>query len=179
ATRLSNLGLLAIQTGKHDEARDRLNEAQAIYDRCHDISGRAACLCNLAELALRRREWDEADRLARQSLELCRQMEDTRGIAYALANLAEAAVNRTEDAAAEAWLREALSICAESGMRGLIPALLEIRARIQAACGAAEAGMFCLAAAQRLREELSAPRSTEEQQAVDAVESYLIEVLGN
>ena len=126
---------LAIQTGKHEEARERLTEAQAIYDRCHDISGGAACLCNLAELALRRQEWDEAMRLSQQSLELFRELEDRPGIAYTLANLAEAAFHRTEYAAAERWLREALSIGAESGMRGLIPALLEIRARIQAACG--------------------------------------------
>jgi non-specific serine/threonine protein kinase len=179
AARLSNLGLLAIHTGEYDSARERLIEAQAIYERCHDIHGSAACLCNLAELALRREEWEEAEALSQRGVELFRRLEDRVGIALTLANLAEAVLHRAECAVVEQCLREALSICAQIGMRGLVPALLELRGRNQAACGAAREGLFCLTAALRLRGELCAPRLAEEQKALEAVEADLLSVLGN
>jgi predicted ATPase len=179
ATRLSNLGLLAIQTAEYDAARERLIEAQDIYERCHDIHGRAACICNLAELALRREEWEEAEALSQRGLQLFREVEDRLGIAITLANLAEAALHRAEHAVVEQCLREALFICAQIGMRGLVPTLLELRGRNQAACGGAREALFCVAAAQRLRGELCAPRLDEEQKALEGVEAELLSVLGN
>jgi predicted ATPase/class 3 adenylate cyclase/uncharacterized protein HemY len=178
AGRLSNLGLLAIRGGEYGEARERLNEAQEIYQRHRDVQGMAACLCNLTDLALRQQDWGEAETLGQQSLQLFRQLEDRPGIAVTLANLAEAATHCSVYDEAEQWLREALSISVEAGLRALLPTLLEIRARNQAARGASEDALFCLMCAERLRDELRAPRSREEQMAVEPVEADLSAALG-
>jgi ATP/maltotriose-dependent transcriptional regulator MalT len=174
AARLSNLGLLSIQAGELDQARGYLVEAQAIYDRRQNIHGKAASLCNLADLALRQQQWEEAEALSQQGLEQFRLLDDRYGVALTLANLSEIALHRADHAAAERYLREALVLCVEIGRRGLIPHLLEIRARNQAAIGAAEHVFFSLTAAERLRHEFSTPRCSEEGEAVDPALAELL-----
>jgi predicted ATPase len=176
AKRLSNLGLLEIEEGLFPEAADHLQKALSIYTRRQDSLGRAACLCNLADLALRRSEWTEVERLARQSLELFGGMEHQAGIAVSLGNLAAAAAGRGDHVLAERQIHEALCLCAEIGMQNMIPPLLDLRARGQAAQGAAGPALFCFAAADKLREGLGLPATGEGER--EALEARVLAALG-
>ena len=80
----------------------------------------------------------------------------------------------SDHAAVEQYLREALALCVEIGRRGLIPHLLEIRSRNQAVTGTVEQVFFSLTAAERLRHEFSAPRCSEEGDAVDPALAELL-----
>jgi predicted ATPase len=175
---LSNLGLLAIREGQLEHAREHLEEARSLFQRNRDAHGAAISLCNLSDLALKREDWTEADTLSRKSLQLFRQLNDTQGIAYALANLAEAATHQGEHDDALRQVGEALSLCMRTGAHGLVPVLLEIRGRNQAALGVEHEGLFDLAGAQSLRDAMQTPRSRHEQEAIAAVEDGMVATLG-
>jgi tetratricopeptide (TPR) repeat protein len=178
AARWSNLGMLATQEGELAEAHEHLQMAHALFLRAGDSHGAAACLCNQSDLALQRGEWEEAEFLSRESLRLFRELNDVQGTAYAMANLAEAATGCGEHEAALENVLEALAICLKIGMHWLAPALLEIYARNQAARGSAREALFHLTAASNFREQMHAPRSSQQQDAMEHLEASLSALLG-
>jgi tetratricopeptide (TPR) repeat protein len=178
AARWSNLGMLATQEGELAEAQEYLQTAHALFLQAGDAHGAAACLCNQSDLALQRGEWEEAEFLSRESLRLFRELDDIHGVAYALANLAEAATGLGAHAEALEHVLEALAICLKTGMNWLAPALLEIFARNQAARGSEREALFHLTAASYLREQMRAPRSAQQQDAVQRLEAALAGALG-
>ena len=100
-------------------------------------------------------------------------MDYARGVAYTLANLADAAQLREEHPTAVQRIEEALSLCVERQIEELVPILLELLAQSRVEMGDLRSARFCLSAAQSLRLQRGAPRSTGEQARADAVAAHL------
>jgi tetratricopeptide (TPR) repeat protein len=178
AARLSNLGLLENEDGDWEKSREHLEEARVIYARLDDTQGLAACLCNLADMALHQKDGEEAARLSHQCYDLFRRLEIPPGIAIALTNLAEAALLHSDPVQADNYSQEALTLCLDIEMQELIPHLLELRAESQVQQGQHSSALFCLTAANRLRECSASARLKSEQERVEAIEARLVTALG-
>lgn len=177
AARLSNLGLLENEEGDYEKSREQLEAARVIYERHDDTQGLAACLCNLADMALHQKDWQEAERLSHQCYELFQRLEIQPGIAIALTNLAEAALLHNASVKADNFSQEALHLCVDIEMQELIPHLLELRAESQAQQEKYTSALFCLTAANILRECSAVSRLKSEQERVEALENQLSAVL--
>jgi predicted ATPase/DNA-binding SARP family transcriptional activator len=173
AARLSNMGLLAIQMDRNMEAQQALEEALSIYRADGDSYGIAACLCNLGKLSIYQERYTDALALAGESMRLFDEARDRSGVAYALANLSLAKTLSADHEGAAPDLLKALSICREIGLRSLVPVLLETLARNDLARARSPSAAFALAAAERLRKELTAPRSAFEAASVAFIEARL------
>ncbi len=87
----SNLAVLHVVAGEHQEAADLLMEALELRRNAGDLAGEAATLDNLAELHRQLGALEQAGRLQRDALALHEQLGDRGAVAWARKKLADLA----------------------------------------------------------------------------------------
>jgi tetratricopeptide (TPR) repeat protein len=152
----SNLGCLASDQGDFLAARALHDESHAIRRELGDRWGIAASVNNLAVLARLQRDYPAARALCEGSVAIYRELGERRGIAAGLDQMGLMACDQRDYPSAQALLKNSLVIFLELGDRfGMADVLgamayantLDRSGRVARIWGAAE----------RLREELSAP----------------------
>jgi len=113
----NNLGNLAFELGRLQDARDRYRESRDLYGRIGDRAGIADELNNLGLVEMIRGNLDEAQEMLAESLAIRRALDDVTSLPTTLCNLADIATVSGEYATAEALFREAYGIRRELGNR--------------------------------------------------------------
>ncbi len=161
AASLNNLGLVAADAGRPDEARTMYEESLAIRRELKDTPGEAAVLNNLGLLEYRAGRYTAARELQERSLEIKRRTQDRRAIAYSVGNLAYIALAEGQTARAREQAEECLAISRETGDRRGMAEALELIAGL--ACETAPARAVRLyAAVDSLRRVIGAPPPPQE-----------------
>ncbi|HEY3336269.1 MAG TPA: tetratricopeptide repeat protein [Candidatus Limnocylindrales bacterium] len=140
AVALTNLGLVERDAGRPDSATAAFEEAIAIWERTGDRQRVAVGVHNAALVALDLGRYDEAAAMLQRAYDIARELGDRTEAAYALADTVRVEVERGNLDVASSALAQSLPRVVASGVRVIIPLLLE--------------GAGCLAAA--LEEDRSA-----------------------
>jgi predicted ATPase/DNA-binding winged helix-turn-helix (wHTH) protein len=153
---LSNLGILAGDQGDFLAARALHDESHAIRRELGDRWGIASSLNNLAVLARLQRDYPAARALCEESVAIYRELGERRGIAAGLGQLGIMACDQGDYPSAQPLLKNGLVIFLELGDRLGMAELLEAMAYANTLDRSGRAARLW-GAAERLREELSAP----------------------
>ena len=159
ALALGNLGDVAFQQGDNDTARRIYEQSLAIKRQLGDRWGIAFSLSHLGNVARDQLDLPAAGALFRESLAIRRELGDREGIASSLINVAVVAREQGDHISAAALDRESLTIRHELGDRRGIAVALEGLGYGAIALEAPIRGVRLLSIAERLREEIGAPRS--------------------
>jgi predicted ATPase len=154
---LTNLGVLANETGNHARSRGFHTEALEIYEELNQPIGVAYVRLNLANTALSQEEWSEARRLAETCLSTFRETGDSQRIAAALHNLGQAAGHEGDLEEAELRLRECLEIRRELRDKEAVAGTVLQLAGVAARQGNHLRAARLLAAAESLRTAIGTP----------------------
>jgi len=159
---LNGLGNAALDMGEYPIAQSLYEESLAIARERADRVRIAILLNNLGYVTFLQGEYSAARTLHEESLAIRRELKDPGGIAYSLSGLGEVALQHGDYPAAGAFFRDALSIRRELGDKMGIAELLEKQAAVIGAMGNALRAAQLGGAAERLREEIGSPLTTEE-----------------
>jgi tetratricopeptide (TPR) repeat protein len=107
---LTDLGEIADDQGRHEEALQLHEEALALRRQIGDLGGIAHATCGLARLAIRTGELPRARSLYEEVLRVGRQVDDHEFLNEALLGLAEVARRERDDDRAEQLYRESLAL---------------------------------------------------------------------
>src|SRR6266566_5620741 len=151
---LAMLGYMAMMRSTYDQARTRLEESLQIARAVGDTGVRVIALQILTSVLFYQGEYQRAQALLEESLLLSRERGDVQNHAQSLAQLGHVLLFQGELARAQARLEESLQISLELDHKGSIAQGLEGVAAVMAAQGEGVAAVWCLSAAQRLRETL-------------------------
>jgi tetratricopeptide (TPR) repeat protein len=119
---LNNLGALAIEEGRLDDARSHLNEGLALAERYGRRRSQVQLLCGLAELALFETKFDAALALYANASEIATSAQLSAEQAYAGASALRAAVFADDQPARRRWQQalDRLPKAGEQAYRGLV-----------------------------------------------------------
>lgn len=175
---MSELGGIALEEGKLDEATTHLEEAADIDRRAGDSRGLGVILNNLADVAWRERRMRAARDLLSQALGLSRQAIDQEGISLASINLGfiELLDDRVEQARLR--VREGLSIAAGLNHEEAISYGLEAAADLAARIGMYQIAAELSGAADEMRKRSGLSLGTNESELHTERESRLRSALG-
>ena len=112
---LSNLGSLADNLGRKEEAARYYEQALLIHREVGDRVGEGTVLNNLGKLAVDRGRKEEAARYYEQALLICREVDNRSGEGTTLNNLGKLAVDRGRKEEAARYYEQALLIHREVG----------------------------------------------------------------
>lgn len=110
AKALNGLGVLLLQQGDYQQARENIEEALLIRKALQDDWGVADSLNNLGHVYRGRGDHAEAEKYYRESLSVCQQIDDQWGIAATLSNLGMLARNQGRNAEALRHFEQSLSL---------------------------------------------------------------------
>jgi tetratricopeptide (TPR) repeat protein len=110
AASLHQLGMVAQERWRWDEAEDWYRQSLAIEERIGYENGQAQTLHQLGNIAYLRRRWDEAEDWYRQSLAIKERIGDEHGQARTLHQLGMVVQARGRWDKAEDWYRQSLAI---------------------------------------------------------------------
>jgi predicted ATPase len=125
AVSLTNLGLVERDAGRPDSATKAFEEAIAIWERTGDRQRVAVGVHNAALVALDLAWYDEAAAMLQRSYDTARELGDRTEMAYALADRVRVEVERGNLDVASSALAQSLPRVVASGVRVIIPLLLE------------------------------------------------------
>jgi tetratricopeptide (TPR) repeat protein len=111
------LGRVAQQRGRLDEAEDRYRQSLTINEEFGDRPGMASTYHQLGLVAQQRGRLDEAEDWYRQSLTISEDLGDRPGMASTYGQLGRVALQRGRLDEAEDWYRQSLTISEEFGDR--------------------------------------------------------------
>ena len=164
---LHNFANVAKARGDYSRAQLALREATELFERVQDRSGAAWSINQLADIMREQGDLDEAANRYRSALTIFRQAGDRWGCARSLADLGYLYCERKEYAAAHRAYREALEAFAELGHKRGMARALEGSACLAAAQGQAARALKLAAAAEHLRQLISARLSPADQLKLD------------
>jgi predicted ATPase/Tfp pilus assembly protein PilF len=156
---LANLGLVALCRGDAAAARRFHEESLSLAQELVDQPGIARALYGMGSVARLEGDAAAARRAFSESLAIARELGHRRVVAEVLASLARVTVAPAE---ARALLLESLTLRRELGEEPGLVECLEGLAVLALAVGSAERAALLLAAAERHRETLRAPRTPTE-----------------
>jgi predicted ATPase/DNA-binding SARP family transcriptional activator len=177
ASSLNSLGVLALDQGDYRRAAVLFEESIALKRELGDTLGIAGSLNNLGMVVSALEDFPRARDLYQESLVMNRQLGFRSGVATASANLATIALAQGDPIQARLLLGESLALFHELGDKEGIAECLEGLAGVASAPGALQeqplasarrAARLC-AAAEALRQAISAPRIPIERSRYDAV----------
>lgn len=172
------MGRVALHEGNARRALTLAEESVALFRELGDRRGTATSLRLMGEALVYLDETERAGRAAEESLALFRELGDRWAIGYALRLLAGIAVARKEYTDAHAWYAETFAMHRDQGDRlGMIKSL-EGHADVFAATSQFDRGARVLGAAERLRSEISAPRTPQEAASAETCVARLRDALG-
>jgi tetratricopeptide (TPR) repeat protein len=117
---LGNLGLLALQEGRLDEAYDLIAESVAISRANGNWLGMGDWVLRLGLVLLYLERTDEATLALQETLTIYEEMDNQRGQASVLAGLAQLAVKQKNIAAARRYIAQSLTIYRELYQQQLV-----------------------------------------------------------
>jgi predicted ATPase len=138
ATALNLLGEIALQTGRADEAADRVDQALALAQAAGDGWNEGYALGTKAAIAARAGQWREAELLASASVRVMRHIDQLWGVARVLLGVGDLARLRHRPGEAHDRYVEALAILEEIGARPEIARCLAGLGRVAMDLGATE-----------------------------------------
>jgi non-specific serine/threonine protein kinase len=159
---LNGLGNVAGSMGEHRMAQSLYEESLAIARKRADRVRIAILLNNLGYGAFLQGEYSAARARHEESLTIRRELKDPGGIAYSLSGLGDVALQQGDYSAAGVFVREALSLRRELGDKMGIVELLEKQAAVIGAIANPLHAAHIGGAAERLREEIGFPLTTDE-----------------
>ena len=154
---LGNLATAAYDQGKLADAAALSEESLELFRALGDKAGIAWAFETLGEVAEDEDEYGRAAAFYQESLALYREVEDKEGIAIMARHLGRIARIQRDYGRAAALYDESLLLYKELGGKLGIAHALEGMAALRAACGQPEPATRLWAAAEALREEISAP----------------------
>jgi len=170
----SGMGNALNQLGTAAEAQGNLSRAARFLEeslaRCHeagDTGGEGRALISLGHIARAQGDFSRAARLFEEALAQIRQIGLTWGVANILNSLALLARDQGDYPRALALYRESLSLHQTFGNKTYIAWVFEGMAAAACVLGQIERAAQLCAAAERLREEMQAPRPPAEQRLFD------------
>jgi predicted ATPase/DNA-binding SARP family transcriptional activator len=152
----SNLAILEGKLGEYETSRRRHEEILPSLREFGSPYALSNCLASLGEIALLRGDRIEGRTMLEQSLELRREVGDKAGILESQALLSRADCADGDRASAELRLREGLQLAQEIDDPGMLIAVLEARADLEAFLGDATRAVALRTAAGRMRSEIGA-----------------------
>jgi tetratricopeptide (TPR) repeat protein len=167
ANLLNNLGIVARAVGDLDQAQQLYEKSLAIRRDLGDRRAIAVSLNNLGNLARLRQQYDEARVRLEEAVSLQREVGDRHYLANALNNLGNVARDQGDYASARVLYAESLAINRELGDAWQLAYLVEDIGVLAALDAMFLRALRLLGAADALREVISAPRSPNEQAALD------------
>ncbi len=165
-----NLGIIARFRGDYASASDLHEESLSIRRELGDKLGIAHSLNNLGNVHLDQSDYEGANSRLEEALAIRREVGDKWAIANTLNNLGNVIRAQGDFETAQSLYNESLSINLELGDRWSLAYLLEDIGVLSAQRGEAHRAMRLIGAAEKLREEIGAPRSPAE---VDKLEQLL------
>ncbi len=112
-------GVLSMEQGFHQEARDQFEELLIIQQQLNDQVGLAKTLINVGEIDRGLGQYDQMEIYNQRALEISQEAEFMRGIAISKINLGDVAFQRGEFDSALRYYNESLEVVECSGMKDL------------------------------------------------------------
>ncbi len=159
---LNNMAIVARYQGDYERSRALHEEALAIRRTLGDPLSISTSLSNLGNVMLDLRDYATAQRYQEEALALRREVGDRWATANSLNNLANVLRTEHKYAAAQYMYEESLRINRQLGDRWALAYLLEDIGALVAARGDFVQAVCMVSAAEKLREEIGAPRSQAE-----------------
>ena len=156
------MAIVARYQGDYERSRGLHEEALAIRRSLGDPLGISTSLSNLGNVMLDLRDYATAQRYQEEALALRREIGDRWATANSLNNLANVLRTEQKYAAAQYMYEESLRINRQLGDRWALAYLLEDLGALVAARGDVMQAVCMVSAAEKLREEIGAPRSQAE-----------------
>jgi predicted ATPase/transcriptional regulator with XRE-family HTH domain len=175
---LTNLGLAYYRLGQYGVARKQFVEALALHRELGDRSGMAWSLINLGDVSHAQGDLSGARALFEESLAILRDLGDRSGRTDALAALGRVAQAQGDFASARLCFVESLTLQRDLGQRVAMPQLLEDLAGLAAAQGRHVRALTLVDAAGPLRDGLGSPRTSEEEDRIEAWSGPIRHALG-
>lgn len=155
---INSVAVVLQAQGKLAEAVAMYQEGLAIQRQTGDPIGIAQTLQNLGAAAVDQGDYSVAQKVSIESLALFRQLNLKWGIAYVSINLALAYARQGVLDKARVHIMEGLQLCREIESLDSVAECLEVLASIEQNEGKAALAVQLLARADRLRDQVSAPR---------------------
>jgi predicted ATPase/class 3 adenylate cyclase len=152
----SNLAILEGKLGEYEVARRRHEEILPSLRELGSPYALSNCLASLGEIALLCGDRIGGRTMLEESLELRRQVGDKAGMLESQALLSRADCADGDRASAELRLREGLELAQEIDDPGMLVAVVEARADLEAFLGDAARAIALRTAAERMRSEIGA-----------------------
>ncbi len=111
------LGVLLLECGFHQEARDHFEDILLIQQQLNNEIGLARTLINVGEIDRGLGQFDQMESYNRRALEISQEAEYMRGIAFATVNLGDVAFQRGDFEKALQYYHECKRILTCSGMK--------------------------------------------------------------
>jgi predicted ATPase/DNA-binding CsgD family transcriptional regulator len=175
---LGNLATAAYDQGKLADAAALSEESLELFRALGDKAGIAWAFETLGEVAEDEDQYGRAAAFYQESLALYREVEEKEGIAIMARHLGRIARIQRDYGRAAALYDESLFLYKELGGKLGIAHALEGMAALRAACGQPEPATRLWAAAEALREEISAPLENVERAKHEALIAAARETLG-
>jgi predicted ATPase/Tfp pilus assembly protein PilF len=173
------MGRIVLREGDSKRALTLGEESVALFRELGDRRGTATSLRLMGEALQYLGELERAQRAAEEALALFREIGDRWAIGYVLRLLAGIAASRADYADAHAWYAESYAMHRDQGDRlGVVKSLEGLAGVLEGAAGHERAARV-LGHATRLRAEISAPRTPQEEVAVEACAGRLRAALGD
>ena len=153
----SNLAILEGKLGDYEVARRRHEQILPSLRELGSPYALSNCLASFGEIALLCGDRIGGRTMLEESLELRRQVGDKAGMLESQALLSRADCADGDRASAELRLREGLELAQEIDDPGMLVAVLEARADLEAFLGDAARAIALRTAAERMRSEIGAP----------------------
>jgi non-specific serine/threonine protein kinase len=167
AASLTNLGVVATDQGDYRAARALHQESLAHFRDLGDRRNIAASLTNLGDVAYHEGDYPIARALHEESAAIFRDLGDRPALATSLSNLGDVACTQCDYNSARAFHEESLEIQRAQGDRARIAPALEGLAKVAVAFSMPGRAARLWGAAERLREDIGAPKSPSERPPYD------------
>ncbi len=161
---LNNIGVQFLEQGDFEQAMQYFVESLALTQKLGQTRTSAYTRHNMAEMARWQGDYIQAAELYTQSLAVFRTLGDHWAACYSLVGLGKVAGYQGDTLQAIRLNMEALSLCQEQGHQELLAECLEGLAGSAARLGKGVRAARLYGAAERLREEIDAPRAAVENQ---------------
>jgi predicted ATPase/class 3 adenylate cyclase len=176
ANSLTQLGAIYEHQGNYEKAIDTLEEAQQLLRGLGSNERLSFALVALGAMKQIRGDIDSAEAHYEESLTLSRAREDHNAMLSALINLGEVAQLKNNETRAHELLLESLEIARQLGLKIAIAYCLEVLAALTLSEPELAARMF--GNAEQIREDISAPVETWNQERYERDVQTLRELLG-
>lgn len=161
AIALQNLGTIAAQQGRLEQAERCFRDALDGYRQAGYRWGEASALSNYSATLLDRGEFAQAEPLLARAVELAREVDDQEMLAIATKNYAEALAGLADFDRAQDYASTALGYFSSAGNRWRAVECYELLGDIHARRGDPATAAECYEHGLRLAERIDAPRDRE------------------